>query len=101
MNGLLKSAQGKDLFLKRYAELMDSVLNEEYIIGKIDSVVAQIQPEMQKDRDRWGVSYTTWEKAVEKLRTYVRDGARDKQVLADIQGYFKLTDDEMTAYFGA
>lgn len=100
MNAVLKNVQGRDLFLKRYAELMDTVLNEEYIIGKIDSVVAQIQPEMQKDRDRWGVSYSTWEKAVEKLRTYVRDGARDKQVLADIQDYFDLTDEEMTAYFG-
>lgn len=100
MNAVLKNATGQDLFLKRYAELMGTVLNEEYIIGKIDAVVAQIQPEMQKDRDRWGVSYTTWENAVETLRTYVRDGARDKQVLADIKDYFNLTDEQMTSYFG-
>lgn len=100
MNALLKNAQGKDLFLKRYAELMDTVLNEEYIIAQIDSLVEQIQPEMQKDRDRWGVSYSTWEKAVEKMRTYVRDGKRDKQVLADLKNYFDLTDEQMTSYFG-
>ncbi len=100
MKAVLQHPTGRDLFLKRYAELLKTVLNETYIIGKIDAVAAQIQPEMQKDRERWGVSYTTWEKKVEELRTYVRDGARTKVVLADIQSYFKLTDAEMTAYFG-
>jgi len=100
MNGLLENAQGRDLFLKRYAELMDTILNEEYIIAQIDSLVEQIQPEMQKDRDRWGVSYANWEKAVEKLRAYVRDGARDTLVLEDIKDYFDLTDEQMASYFG-
>ncbi len=100
INGLLKNAQGRDLFLKRYAELMDTVLNEDYIIGRIDAIVEQIQPEMQADRERWGVSYTTWENSVEKLRAFFRDDARDKLVLADIQDYFDLTDAQMESYFG-
>ena len=100
MNAVLKHPAGRDLFLKRYAELMDTILNETYIIGKIDSVVAMIQPEMEKDRERWGVSYAGWEAAVEALRSYVRNGARDRVVLADIQAYFGLSDAEMASYFG-
>ena len=100
INAVLENAQGKDLFLKRYAELMKTVLNEDYIISKIDAVVAQILPEMEKDRKRWGVSLAAWEKEVEKLRAYVRDGARDQQVLADLKDYFDLTDAQMRNYFG-
>lgn len=100
INALLKHPEGRDLFLKRYAQLMDTILNEEYILAKIDSLVEAIQPEMEMDRQRWGTTYSRWEKEVEKLRNYVRNGVRQKTVLADIQGYFKLTDAQMKAYFG-
>ena len=100
MSAVLKHPTGRDLFLKRYAELMDTILNEAYIIDKIDSFVALIKQDMQMDRERWGVSYQNWENKVEELRQYVRDGARNQVVLSDIQGYFGLTDAEMAAYFG-
>ncbi len=96
----LKSKEGKDAFLKRYAELMDTVLNETYIIGVIDSIANAIESEVERDRAKWGYSVSAWENAVERLRAYVRDGARDKTVLADIKDYFDLTDQEMNAYFG-
>ena len=34
------------------------------------------------------------------LYTYVKDGKRDKVVLADIKKYFGLSDAEMKSYFG-
>ena len=80
--------------------LKNGNLTEEYIIAKIDSLADTIRQDMPMDRERWGDSYEDWEKDVEKLRQYVRDGARDKVVLADIQNYFGLTDAEMAAYFG-
>lgn len=100
INAVLANATGRDAFLKRYAELMGSILNEEYIIGIIDSIASDIESEMARDRERWGYSLTSWENAVEKLRNYVRDGARTKRVLDDLQSYFSLTDDQMTSYFG-
>ena len=100
IKAVLANATGRDAFLKRYAELMGSILNEEYIIGIIDSIASDIESEMARDRERWGYSLTSWENAVEKLRNYVRDGARTKRVLDDLQSYFSLTDDQMTSYFG-
>lgn len=99
INAVLANAAGRDLFLKRYAELMGTVLNEEFIIGKIDSTVAIIQPEMEKDRQRWDCSYEGWENSVENMRKYVRDGVRTQGVLTDIQRYFALSDAEMEHYF--
>ncbi|MBQ7324767.1 MAG: CotH kinase family protein [Clostridia bacterium] len=96
----VESKEGKDAFIRRYAELMDTVLNEEYIIGIIDSLAAQVESEVERDRARWGSSVTKWNNSVEKLRAYFRDGVRDENVLEDIQDYFNLSDSQMKSYFG-
>ena len=96
----VESKEGKDAFIRRYAELMDTVLNEEYIIGIIDSLAAEVESEVERDRARWGSSVTKWNNSVEKLRAYFRDGVRDENVLEDIQDYFNLSDSQMKSYFG-
>jgi len=100
IHGILANPQGRELFLKRYAQLMGTILNEAYIIGVIDDLVEQIDEEMPKDRERWGRKYTTWQSKVEVLRAYVRDGARTANVLRDMQNYFGLSAEEMQRYFG-
>ena len=96
----LESKKGREAFLRRYAELMDTVLNEEYIIGVIDSLAAEVESEVERDRTRWGSSVTKWNNSVEKLRAYFRDGVRDENVLKDIQDYFDLSNSQMKSYFG-
>ena len=98
--GLVASAEGRDLFLRRYAELMNTFLNEEVILARIDSFVEQISSEIPRDRARWGKSVSGWERSVEQMRNYVRGGARTTRVLADLQDFFGLTDAEMASYFG-
>ena len=100
MNGLLKHPEGRDMFLKRYAELMGTILNEEYFVNTIDRIAAMIETDMVQDRQRWGQSYSGWEKAVDELRAYFKDGARDATVLKDLKNYFHLTDEQMEQYFG-
>ena len=51
MNAFLKNAKGKDMFLKRYAELMGTALSEEHVIGYIDKVVNLIKDDMVLDRE--------------------------------------------------
>lgn len=99
IHGVLANPEGRDLFLKRYAALMNTFLNETYIIGAIDDIVTQIDAEMPMDRERWGREYTTWQANVEKLREYVRNGSRTANVLRDLQNYFGLTEEEMQLYF--
>ena len=69
MRAAIASKSGKDMFLKRCAELMGTVLNEEYINATIDEIVGQIDSEMPRDRERWNSSYTKWEKYVQDLTT--------------------------------
>lgn len=101
IKAVLASKTGRDMFLKRYAELMNTVLNETYINATVDSIVAQVSSEMERDRARWDSSYERWEANVQEIRDFVNNGRRTNHVLRDIKSYFDLTDGEMEYYFGA
>lgn len=96
----LASEKGQDVFLKRYAELMGTILNEEYFNQVIDQIVETIESEVPRDRERWNRTVDRWEKSVQALRDYVNDGKRTNHVLEDIRVYFHLSAAEMEAYFG-
>lgn len=100
MRALIASETGRDLFLKRCAEMLKERLNEEYISATVDSIAYAVDEEMVKDRERWGYSYEKWEKYVQQLRDFDADGKRTKGFLKDLKAYFYLTDEEMTYYFG-
>lgn len=100
INGLLAHPEGRDLFLKRYAELMGTILNEEYFVSTIDRIAAMIEADIPQDRARWGQSYSSWEKAVDELRAYFADGKRTRTILNSLRDYFYLSDEQMEYYFG-
>ena len=100
MHGLLASEAGQDAFLKRYAYLLRTVLNEAYITGKIDAIVSAIESEMPRDRDRWNRSVSYWESNVQAVRNFVKDDKRTTIILKDLKNYFSLSDGEMEYYFG-
>ena len=100
MYNLLRNEEFKDRFLKRYAELMNSFLNEGFITAEIDRYVGILKTEIGQDRSRWGYTVESWEKSVDALYNYVKDGARTEHVLKDLKSYFKLTDEQMKDYFG-
>ena len=92
--------KGQDVFLKRYAELMGTILDEEYFNQVIDEIVGAIESEVPRDRARWNRTVAQWEKSVQALRDYFKDGKRDKNVLADLKEHFDLSSKEMEYYFG-
>lgn len=100
MRALIASDSGRDLFLKRCAELLSTVLNEDNVCATVDNIFYAIEDEMVLDRERWGYSYEKWLKNVQKLRDFDANGKRTKGYLDDLQDYFDLTDAEMTEYFG-
>lgn len=100
IKGLLASEAGRDAFLTRYAYLMRTALNEEYIIGCMDEILSQIESEMDRDRERWGKSYPWWEANVAYIREFARDDVRVELILNDLRNYFTLTSEQMEYYFG-
>ena len=93
---LLPNEEFKEQFIRRIAWQMENVWTEENINGRIDEISAMIQPDVQKDCERWNVKYSLWESSVEHLRTFAHD--RNRYFIGFVQKYFKLTDAQMRQY---
>ena len=96
---LLKNPEFKDMFLKRCAELMKTILNEEHILKVLAEYEKQFRTEAEADRKLYHLSVTGWENNVNKIKNFVKDGIRQKNMLISIKSYFNLSDAEMNQYF--
>ncbi len=111
---LVQVPQYRDKFLKRYAELFNSVLTTEYMVNLFMKMTTQIKPEMQMHFERWAAempakvsldqpknpagAYNYWVSRCERaIRVMNR---RPYFVWVDIKDTFGLSDEEMISYFG-
>ena len=101
MKLLMTNPVFRDMFIRRYAELMETVLNERTIMERIDWFVSIMEPEIAQNQARYGMTVERWYEWLEKMRAIVRDGRRNITVLKDIKAYFGLSDAQMNEYFGA
>ena len=111
---LVQVPQYREKFLKRYAELFNSVLTTENMVSLFYEMTAQIKPEMQMHSERWATemspkvsfdvpknatgAYNYWLTRCE--RTVRVMNRRPHFIWLDIQSYFGLSDAEMESYFG-
>lgn len=98
---LMENSVFRDMFIKRYAELMETVLNERTIMERIDWFVSIMEPEIAENQARYGMTVERWYEWLEKMKDIIRGGRRNITVLKDIQAYFNLSEAQMDEYFGA
>ena len=98
LRNLMKNSEFRTLFLERLSYNLKNTWNTEIVLQRIDDIVAEIDSEMKRDRERWGVSYSYWEEAVDYLRYYVKK--RESYIKKQAKSYFGLTDAEYQKYFG-
>ena len=99
IHAVLRNEVGRDLYLTRWAQLLETSLSEASVLEYINNLAAQIESEMPRDRARWGLTMKEWHFYVDFLRSIVKDNARTNMILWDLQNYFDLTDAEMEHYF--
>lgn len=61
----------RQMYVTRYADLLNTHLSCERIIEVLDSMVAVIEPEMPRQISRWGGNISTWENNVQAVRTFL------------------------------
>ncbi len=116
IRALLSVPEMQDKFLKRYGTLFQDYFSDtDRILALIDSMVAEIDNEMPLHFARWAGltskvvafdppsdpdrAYTYWKGTrINRLKNIVR--ARPAFVWDDVKDWFKLTDQQMTGYFG-
>lgn len=97
---VLKNPAYRDYFLKRLAYQLETTLSDRNVLARIDLLEQILAPEMEREKNRWGGSFRDWQMYVERLRDFVREPGRSREVALDFSGYFGLTEEEIRSYFG-
>ena len=88
-------------FRKKFLEKLEFMLknnwSEENLIARIDYFYNLVKPEMEQNANRWGFTYSNWEKEVEKLKSFVKQ--RKKYLLNQTKRFFNLSNDEMQVFY--
>jgi len=58
-------------YINRYSDLASSYFSCEYMLSHLDSLVGEIEPEMQDHVDRWGGSMAEWQGNVQNIRNFI------------------------------
>jgi hypothetical protein len=95
---LLKNKGFKDQFLTRLAYHIKVTFAPDRVLDKIDELTTEMGPYMDRDFRKWHYGTgATWEKNVDKLRTYCQ--LHPAKLKEQMQSYFHLTDAQMEHYF--
>ncbi len=97
MTNLLKNPDFRDLFIERLAYHLNYTFETGRVLTLIDELVANIEPEMPRQLERWGGSMSRWNSEVDVLRTFAE--RRHAYLLRYIKNYFKLSSDEMKIFY--
>ena len=103
MRALIKNNSFKDLFLTQLGDRLKTTFSEENVLAVIDLLAEQIRPEMERERARWDMTYSGWERALDTLRTFVtgKSGvSRSQQFIDDVTNVFGLSSQQVEKYFG-
>ncbi len=68
---LLGNRVFRDLFLSRMADLLNTTLAPQSVIGYIDALAAELEPDIAYETARWG-SVGNWAANVEEMRAFAR-----------------------------
>lgn len=72
LNKLMTESQTfRDYYVNRYIDLLNNGLGCTRALAVLDSMVAVIQPEMQRQVNRWGGSLAGWNNNVAALRSFI------------------------------
>jgi hypothetical protein len=70
---LRENQEFREAYFARYADMINSAWSCENMINTLDSLVAEIKPEMPRQIDRWGGTMQEWEFNVSKLKSFVEE----------------------------
>jgi hypothetical protein len=96
---MMENKEFRQRFLERMGELMETTLSDENVLARIDYYEQLLEPEIRRERARWGSSYEAWQGRVQELRNFLANGHARKMVDA-LTRLIGLTRAERDTYFG-
>ena len=96
---LVKNPTFREMFLTRLAEAMETTLSNENVIGRIEYYENLLDPEVPRERERWGGTYEAWKKKVQGLKDFVEKENHLGYIPDKLKMYMGLTNSEAQKYF--
>ena len=100
LRALLKSPDFREHFLRRYGEVYDTALSNDRVMAEIDRLEALLLPEIERDRQRWGMSVEAWQLEIANLRHLIRDHDRQNYCVDRLNWFVGMSREERANYFG-
>ncbi|MCU0435152.1 MAG: CotH kinase family protein [Bacteroidia bacterium] len=72
LNALLVNETFKQYYVNRYVDLMNTTFSCDSLLGLLDTMIAEIAPEMPRQIQRWGGSMAGWQANVTALRNFIQ-----------------------------
>ena len=99
LRNLMKSDEFKKEFLERLSYNLKNTWSYDNVNKRIDEVIAMIgKDEFKRNAERWGNSYSHWEKSISAMKTFAKK--RNSYVIKYAKSYFKLSNSDVNKYFG-
>ena len=99
LNALLKVPAYRDRFLRRTAELLETVFRWDNVEARFDAVISELEPILPRHIARWkNMKLTNWKKNIRATKYYAR--VRPKKIPELLGKAMKLTKAETEEYFG-
>ena len=71
LNKLRENPVFDQYYITRQADLWNTVFSCDNMLSYLDSIIAKIQPEMERHADRWYGEYGEWQQNANKLRNFI------------------------------
>lgn len=99
LRNMMKSSEFKSTFLERLSYNLNNTWAYKNVEKRIDEVIDEIgKDEFKKNAERWGNSYSHWEKSIKSMKTFAKN--RNSYVVKYAKSYFKLSSSDVKKYFG-
>lgn len=98
--GLIQNEEFRARFLERLSGAMTGALSDENVLAAIDGFQTLLEPEISRERQRWGGSTEEWTADVDRLRTFLTRYDHWGLLVEDLKTYIGLTDAEAASWFG-
>lgn len=96
---LIKNPIFRDKFLTRLSYAMETTLSNENVIARIEYYENLLDPEVERERERWGGSYAAWKTRVQELKDFVVKEKHLNYIPDKLKQYIGLTNAEAQKYF--
>ena len=100
VKNLLKNRYFRDQVLYRFAELNRTTLSNEHVLALIDEYQALLEPEIERERERWYLQADQWYVRVDELRNFIINNNWEQHNVDQLCRFLNVGEMERQQIFG-